>query len=376
MKLFQCPIIDYHASWIAFNPIIGCPFICKYCFLNEFGLTNINPRQVISPMDAVDKLVNYEKMVSDEIPICFFTATDAFASQDNIKYLKDCLILLDNKNIINPKIFITKCYVPDSFLQFVKELEQKGHKFIFFISYSGIGNDIEQGINLKKTKDNFVNLKKNRLDIIHYFRPLLPGVHSLSKMVEIFEFVKNYANSSVVTGLKVQENMKPYLGFLGAPKFNFEKAVASESVWDAKIFKYVWEKSNFPTYSRFISTSCAVANLLEIPDYNGFYGGMECSLCICSSEQRERCKNVSLDHNELRKKLTILLKVVNLEKAKYKIFAKKRKIFLYDVTLTNSDFAFLTQNLKCKVMASQKKGYYWGTSIQNNKVLKIRSNSD
>lgn len=29
------PVIDQHASWIAVNPVQGCPKHCAYCFLNE-----------------------------------------------------------------------------------------------------------------------------------------------------------------------------------------------------------------------------------------------------------------------------------------------------------------------------------------------------
>ena len=56
----SCPVIDIHASWLALNPIHGCPFSCKYCFLNGVNLTSKKPLELVSPKEAVKSLLNFK----------------------------------------------------------------------------------------------------------------------------------------------------------------------------------------------------------------------------------------------------------------------------------------------------------------------------
>ena len=49
-------IVDQHATWIAVNPVQGCPKGCSYCFLNERGQTAVRPEQLASPAETVDML--------------------------------------------------------------------------------------------------------------------------------------------------------------------------------------------------------------------------------------------------------------------------------------------------------------------------------
>ncbi|MGR6998323.1 hypothetical protein ACU686_09860 [Yinghuangia aomiensis] len=37
------PVIDQHDTWLAVNPVQGCPKGCTYCSLNDLGLTGTTP---------------------------------------------------------------------------------------------------------------------------------------------------------------------------------------------------------------------------------------------------------------------------------------------------------------------------------------------
>ena len=46
------PVIDQHASWIAVNPVQGCPKRCEYCFLHERSQAGVAPVQQASQPGA------------------------------------------------------------------------------------------------------------------------------------------------------------------------------------------------------------------------------------------------------------------------------------------------------------------------------------
>lgn len=66
------------------------------------------------------------------MPLCLFSQTDAFATPNNIEYAKQLITILMEKKIKNPIIFITKCYIPKEFIEFIDYYEKKGNKFLFF----------------------------------------------------------------------------------------------------------------------------------------------------------------------------------------------------------------------------------------------------
>ena len=90
---------------------------------------------------------------------------------------------------MNPKIFITKCGITEEFITKVEELKNKGHKFVFFLSYSGLDKDIEIGIDKEKIKNNFIKLFKANLDIVHYWRPFIKENSSHDIVEKVYNFV-------------------------------------------------------------------------------------------------------------------------------------------------------------------------------------------
>ena len=192
-------VIEMHSSWLAINSIVGCPNGCKYCLLQATNDNNCLPKELATPKESVKQLLEY-KYYDKDIPLCLLPNTDVFVSKKNIKYLLELLNELDKNNVKNDLIIITKCKITDEVIDKVKYLKQKGQNVIFYISYSGLGKEIEPRINEEVLKDNFKKLKENNIDVIHYYRPFLPQNADPKQITEILDFVNQYTDISVTTG--------------------------------------------------------------------------------------------------------------------------------------------------------------------------------
>ena len=96
-------VIEMHSSWLAINSIVCCPNECKYCLLKATNDNNCFPRQLVSPKETVNQLLEY-KHYDKDIPLCLLPNTKS----KNIEYLLDLLQGLENQNVKNDSIIITK----------------------------------------------------------------------------------------------------------------------------------------------------------------------------------------------------------------------------------------------------------------------------
>lgn len=344
--MYNYPIIDLHATWLVVNPIQGCPNKCKYCFLNGVGLTGVKPIELLTPIETI-KLLKESKLYNSEIPICIESQSDAFATPQNIKYVKELIELMHKHHIMNTKIFITKCQIPDHFISYLKKYKAAGHNFIFFLSYSGLDNDIEIGINKINIKSNFIKLKENDFDIIHYWRPFIPQNSSKEKIIEVINFVKQYAKCSIAIGLKAQNTFIDKLDFWEDIK-KYPEAPFAESIWTKEAYEYIYGSNSIlnSDYPIFQSTSCAIAYLKKECDRNAFYGS---DICInynkCPESQRKICDNYykHIKKNISEKTIQTLLENLNLDTKNTKITIdyELRQIFLDGVSLRNETFYLL-----------------------------------
>lgn len=375
--MYKYPVIDLHATWLVVNPIQGCPNRCKYCFLNGVNLTGIKPNELISPTETITMLkksVFYNK----DIPICIESQSDAFATPQNVKFVKELISTMHRQNIMNTKIFITKCNIPDDFIEYLKEYRKLGHDFLFFLSYSGLDNDIEIGVSKANNKKNFVKLKENKFDIIHYWRPFIPQNSSKEKIIEIIEFVKQYAKCSIAIGLKVQDTFIDKIDFWEEIK-QYPEAIYAESIWTKEAYEYIYGENSILNndYPIFQTTSCAIAYVKKECDRNAFYDSDICkNYNKCPKSQMEICKNYYSNHlNDISdksvKKLLSNLKF-NTNQVKVNVNYKLRQITIENIELGMREFTYLTQLTRFKIIANKlNKDYYWNTSVNNANQLHI-----
>lgn len=346
-------VIEMHSSWLAINSIVGCPNGCKYCLLQATNDNNCFPRQLVSPKEAVNQLLEY-KYYDKDIPLCLLPNTDVFVNPKNIEYLLDLLQELENQNIKNDLIIITKCNITDSVIKKVNKIKEKGQNVVFYISYSGLGKDIEPRISEEILQNNFKKLKENNIDVIHYFRPFLPQNSDPKRIEEILNFVNKYTDVSVTTGLALIETFIDKIECWNEVKVNRELRLKANCVWPESAWNYFNEDYSHKQQV-FQTNTCGLNTKLKRPSTQ-YYGTEEClNYNHCSKEQRERCK---LAHQELKKELIkekclILLTKLgfNTESVEFN-FDKFGSLELKNIDLKISDASYLSYKLGVKVYIS------------------------
>lgn len=375
--MYKYPIVDLHATWLVLNPIQGCPNRCKYCFLNGVKLTGVKPIELVSPKEAIELLQN-SVLYDQQIPICIESQSDAFATPSNIQYVKELIRLMHENQIMNTKIFITKCKIPIDFIEYLNSYKKLGHNFIFFLSYSGLDNNIEMGVNKNNIKENFVKLKENDFEIIHYWRPFIPQNSSKEKILEVLNFVKQYAKCSVAIGLKAQSTFIDKIDFWDELK-KYPDAIYAESIWTKEAYGYIYGKNSIlkDDYPIFQTTSCAIAYVKKECDRNAFYSSEICmQLNKCSKSQRKICENY---YNKKSSKISantissLLCKLGhNVENIRIQVDHSNRKVEILGTELSMKEFTYLTQITHFKIRAKKfENDYYWNTSVNDAKQLHI-----
>lgn len=346
-------VIEMHSSWLAINSIVGCPNGCKYCLLQATNDNNCFPRQLVSPKEAVNQLLEY-KYYDKDIPLCLLPNTDVFVNPKNIEYLLDLLQELENQNVKNDLIIITKCNITDNVIKKVKKIKEKGQNVVFYISYSGLGKNIEPRISEEILQNNFKKLKENNIDVIHYFRPFLPQNSDPKRIEEILNFVNKYTDVSVTTGLALIETFIDKIECWDEVKENRELCLKANCVWPESAWNYFNEDYSHKQQV-FQTNTCGLNTKLKRPSTQ-YYGTEEClNYNHCSKEQRERCK---LAHQELKKELIkekclILLTKLGFDTESIEFnFDKFGSLELRNIDLKISDASYLSYKLGVKVYIS------------------------
>jgi len=296
MKIKRTQICEQHASWLAINPIIGCANNCRYCFLRPENLNKTKPIQLANPRETINKLLQ-SKYYNPNIPVAIGTRTDMFGTIKNRNYSERFLNEWEFRKIQNTLIFITKCKIPNSILRKVMKMQKTNFKFIFFLSYSGLDNTIELGINHTDLRNNFKCLKKVGIPVVHYWRPFIPQNSYKEKIEDMLGYVSKYANASIVAGLRMTAKMINQFGFwteLQKMDIDFVKV---EQIFPSNAIDNL--KKVIPTYKTYpilYATSCAVANSLKIPEYNGVFNTRVCKKSSCTNKQREICSKFHAKH--------------------------------------------------------------------------------
>jgi hypothetical protein len=168
------PIVDQHATWVAVNPIQDRPKACAYCVLNERGQTAVRPECLASPAGTAD-LLGTSPYYAPDRPVALYTWTDAMALPASRAHMADLLGVLAGRQAPNPVVLIiTKCLIPGDAIDAVTTVRRAGLRVIVYVSYSGLGCDIERGIRHEDLKTNFPRLAEAGVPVVHYWRPAFP----------------------------------------------------------------------------------------------------------------------------------------------------------------------------------------------------------
>ena len=362
------PIIDMHDTWLVINSIQGCTNGCKYCFLQGINNNLTNPKIIVPASEAVEMLLSY-KYYDSKIPICLLPGTDAFLNNTNINYMHELLNILDNKNISNPIILITKCLIPENILNDLENLTSKGKKVIVFLSYSGLTSKYEPNIKHDNIRLNFKNLASRGIRIIHYYRPFIPENSSAKQIDEMLDFVDNYTNVSQIGGFKLRSDFIDKIDFLDIVKERKEDCLNASSIWPKEAYNYFYNNYHHK-HNVFQTNQCAIAKILNEPCPQ-FYNTYECkNLNHCSEEQKKICANCrKTSSTDVITTIKFLLKKLNKKIEEIRIIENEDNIILIGNDLTPSDASYLTIVLGYKITIKPNNLNHFNSSMTNAKPL-------
>ena len=363
--------IEMHATWLTVNSVVGCTNGCKYCFLQSTNKNRSKPLYLKSGKMAIDDLIN-SKYYLEDIPVCLLPNTDVFLNEENMEYLKELLYKIDQRNLKNPIILITKCYISEKFIRYLKQFKEKGHKIVIYLSLSGLPQKLEPNVNHNLIKKNFLNLHKNGIDVIHYYRPITPLNSKKEDITKMLDFVSKYSNSSVIGGLKIKEDYFELIKFW--PKlFNMKKqCLLADAVWTKEAYDFFY--NNYDHNQVIYQTNyCALMQTLNKPAVS-YYGTNECQNCnICPQEQRERCRKEFIrlgvkTKEEVKKQIT----KIGYKVSKEDIKIEGNKIKIYGINLNVGDIAYLTFALKSVIISEKSNNLnYWNSPLNGAKPLVV-----
>ena len=346
-------VVEMHSSWLAINSILGCPNGCRYCLLQATGDNLCRPRELVNPKEAVEELLKY-KYYDESIPVCLLQNTDVFVNPKNTNYLMELFEEIENHNIKNDLVIITKCDIPDHVIERVKEIKRNGINVIFYISYSGLGKEIEPRISEDILINNFKKLSENGIDVIHYFRPFLPQNSKPKRIKEILDNVNKYTDISVTTGLALIETFIDKIECWYEVKKNKEASLKANCVWPETAWNYF--NDNYSHEQQIFQTNtCGLNTKLKRPSTQ-YYGSFECkNYNHCSEEQRNRCKKAHQELNQMLVKNKCLKLLEKLGFATNKVefnFDEYGSLELKNIDLKISDASYLSYVLGVKVYVS------------------------
>jgi DNA repair photolyase len=359
----RTPIVDQHATWVAVNPIQGCPKACAYCFLNERGQTAVRPECLASPARTADLLYASPYYAPDR-PVALYTWTDVMALPASRAHLADLLAVLAGRQVPNQLVLITKCLIPGDAIDAVTTARLAGLRVIVYVSYSGLGRDIERGIRHEDLKTNFPRLAEAGVPVVHYWRPAFPESAATYAMEAVLECVTPYAMCTVAAGLKVGPAALPRLAGLWPELAAAPGVAAAEGVYPRPFWEFIhctWRR--YPGYPLFHTNSCALAYVLGQPDRFGVFGGEVCSLRNhCPDAQRDRCAADAMGRPVLTDAaIRAALGRRGHAGVRFALEHARREVVI-DAPLPTSTAAALTQDLGVRVRVTrQDSDPYWSS---------------
>ena len=285
------PVIDTHDTWGVINPVQGCVARCRYCYLIPIGQTGVKPEVLAEPEETVRRLLAHPHYRPQTV-YALYTCTDALATPLNRTHLIGLLRALVGAGVRNPVCIITKFKVPNEVIEVIGQVRAAGLPVIVYLSYSGLGQDVERGVRHRDLRDNFPRLHGAQIPVVHYWRPALPSNSTPEVAERIVDWASRYAECSVAVGLKVGPNATQQAvelwPALAAPHLDLH---AAESVWPDTMRHFL---DNLPVryarYPIYETNSCALAYVLGRSDRANIYGGQTCTeVNRCPIGQRGRC---------------------------------------------------------------------------------------
>lgn len=367
------PVVDQHATWIALNPIQGCPKACSYCFLHERGQVAVRPEALASPDAAVELLLASEFYEPDR-PVALYTWTDVMARPDSRAHMAFLLEIIARRRLTNPVVLITKCHVPDDTIEMMRRIRDQGVRLVAYLSYSGLGADIERGIRRAAVVENFPRLDRAGVPMVHYWRPSMPSSATQDRMHEVMDRASRFARCTVAAGLKVESAALPRLAALWPELSDTPSVTDAEGVYPHTFWEFLRDvPKRFPGYPLFHSNACALAYVLGEADRFGILGSEVCTQRnVCPMVQRHRCRMAAAARVRPGPvEITEALRRRGLADVTFTLNAVGDELLLHACVPTSAAAA-LTQDLRIRVRVRRDRDdAYWNSGTAGAEPLVI-----
>lgn len=368
------PMIDQHASWLAVNPIQGCPKSCDYCFLKERGQTRVQPVQLHCPAETVRLLLDSDLYGPDRA-IALFTWTDVMAVKASRDYLTALLAEFAAVGLPNAVVLITKCRIPADTIEAIRTARTAGLRVIVYLSYSGLDTDIEVGVRHDQIRENFPALHAARIPIVHYWRPAFPSSATTEIMTKVLDTAARYAVCTMATGLKVEPEALDRLAVHWPELATTPGVTDAECVYPEPFWEFIHHTTNrHPSHPVFHTNACALAYVLGEADRFGIYGGRVCTQRNhCPKPQRAVCAaaaDIALPSPDV---ISTVLERRGLAGVGFEMTGGRRELRI-DAAVPNRVVSALTQDLGVRVVvAGQGSDVYWSSGTSGAQPLIIKT---
>ncbi|MDI1461406.1 hypothetical protein QEZ54_10535 [Catellatospora sp. KI3] len=281
--------IQYHDSWLAVDPVIGCKASCSYCLLRLAGWTGVRPEVVESTTDIVEQLVSHRYFIPNETKLCYGTRTDVLMPEV-IPHMTAFLTELEKRGLRNPVALISKKEISEETADTIANL--RNVRVVFLCSWSALPSHVEKGIRQGSALATMRRLTKRQVPVIHYFRPMLPANTDELTLREVLSSAATWSRATVHVGIKLND---------GLQRFYTESEIlkpaagrpSDEGSWTPpeavqNLRRIAAEIC--PEHPLYEHTSCAVSHVLGEADYTAtIHRPSICKPSRCPSLQRARC---------------------------------------------------------------------------------------
>lgn len=306
-------IVDYRRTGISLNHIIGCPINCAYCVRHFWGNFDMKtPHMLCSDEEAVEILINNKYFIKNDIPIQFLhKATDPFLPEVKVHTFR-VLGMLDEMEISNIVMLITRYRVTDEDICFLDSL--KHIRVCLFYTYSGINDKRIEPLASKEYAVEFAEVlrrtTRKRLKVIQYWRPVVNGWNDDENTINKVLSIADTFDAIVIKGLRHKKENDSYFkksGIVITHDYGqYEKILTDESL--GRIIEIY--KENHIKAPIFYKNSCAISYCTESSDYNmQIMSKRSCN--NCSLKQQNICEK-GLQSRDLEDLKRILAKDVQM----------------------------------------------------------------
>lgn len=285
-------VVEYRKSGLSLNWIVGCPLDCSYCVRHLFGNFEMKtPRALMPDGQAYTHLVSHKYFRAHTTPIQLLNrATDPMLPAVK-PHLFTILGMLDTAGYTNHVLVITRWRVEAADCDILNSL--RNVRVTLLVTHSGITDKriepVRSEVAAASLRTAFEHARRYR--VVLYWRPIVPGFNDTDAHLTEAMRLRSHAHAVVFTGLFYRAQIRDYYRANGLPEPYAD--TARRKVFPQQLERRILAAAGLPGPTDtapplFRKTSCAVAYVHALPDYNGHVGVRE--LCdICPQAQLDRC---------------------------------------------------------------------------------------